>query len=424
MSVPKSNNSGEQVLCEGGTTQYSGRPTAAATDPVANTSTVTFNPLNNPSQPSLINLGAGARHLAAVIVNGKGLGQYRLITGYDGAQTITVSPAWNVLPDTTSTVIIEYVADRWVTYHNDLEGDPDIYNIASSGMTAMAPVGGCYDWIGDSNTIKYMNSVVAFWETGDQYFKNQIDPCYFNYFANNVIQSCYRGMGSFCSNQNTTQYPEVGYLGTVFRNNVLSNITTVGAFQTTTVRAVVGAPMDMTLYEHNDFSNMPDGFTCDLNGGGSWVKDTVLYKNTFDLGPAPVSGSFGINFGVNTELPVLRGNLWTSFAATYAGPLPGAILEVPVRNFNLAGTAGGGVQTAYTAIWNSGTAPLDWTAVSSSAWLTLSSGSGTDADQNANSPLAFTCNPSGLQPGTYTGTITVTGAAQTKKLMVTFTVSP
>jgi hypothetical protein len=424
MSVPKGNNSGEQVLCEGGTTQYSGRPTAAATDPVANISTITFNPLNNSSQTNLTNLGAGAQGLAAVIVNGKGLGQYRLITGYNGAQTITVSPAWNVLPDATSTVIIEYVADRWVAYHNNLAGDPSSYDTMYSAMTALAPVGGCYDWIGDSNTVKYMNRAVTFWETGDQYFHNQTDPCYFIYFANNLIQSCYHGIGSYCSNQNATQYPEIGYLGTVFRNNTLSNITTVGAFQTTAARAVVGSPMDLTLFEHNNFTNLPEGFACDLNSGGSWVKNTVLYKNTFDLGTAPVSGSFGINFGVNTQLPALRGNTWTGFATTYAGPPPGAILEIPVRNFNLSGAASGGVQTAYTAIWNSGTAPLNWLAVSSAAWLKLSSVGGTVADQNSSAPVALTCNPAGLQPGAYTGTITVSGAAQTKELGVTFTVLP
>jgi hypothetical protein len=302
-------------------------------------------------------------------------------------------------------------------------------------MTAIEPYGGCYEWIGDSNTIKYMNRAMDICELQQDIGSSgseiaTINPCYFNYYANNTIQSCHAGIGasSVCPTNTSGQDIGIGFLGTVLRNNTLSNITTVGAYETTNPASHPStAPpgtMDMTVFEHNFFINVPTGFDCNFGRGVSPIKNAVLYKNTFDLGPAAFPGSIGIDFAATTLDPALRENTWAGFATTSAGPQPGPILELPVRNFNLLGTTNGGAQDALIAIWNSGSAPLDWTAVANSAWLTVTPASGTVADQNSASRATLSCNPAKLVPGVYTGVITVTGAAQTKKLMVTFTVSP
>jgi hypothetical protein len=470
LTPPLNNNSGEQVLCEGGYSQDEGSPTAEATNPVANTSTATFSNLN-------LNLGGttdgtGNTAWAATIVSGKGLGQYRLITGYDaGAQTITVSPAWNVLPDANSIVIIGRAADKWVVYHNDLEGNPNLYNQIYSAMTAIEPYGGCYDWVGDSNTIKYMFSGLCIAEiqqnpaivNSEQNQIVSINPCYFNYYTNNIIQSCFEGIRTGSDNPTITSNQNfgTGFLGTVFRNNTVA--ATVGAYENTDATAASYSPsgvtpgvtMDMTLFEHNSFTIEPNlfpsapesayeptGFDCDfsthyynppLDTPVVQAQDAVLYKNTFALDPTtPPSGTIGIYFATTTLNPTLRENTWTGFATTYAGTPPGAIIQAPARNFAVSGTSGSSAQTATLTICNSGTAPLSWTATSNVAWLTLSLGSGSQyrllrgsiADQNSSSILTLTCNPAGLQPGIYTGMVTILGASPAETIEVDFTVSP
>lgn len=401
-------NTGEQVMCEGNWTDYEGAPTSATA------TTVTFSDLNTSYVGDV-----------AVICNGKGLGQHRDVTAYDaGSKTITVSPAWNVIPDATSDVLIARSAPRWVVYHNNMDGKDD-YAARYSATTAIEPFGGCYDWIGDSNTITNMYAAICCASINQNNpFIPSIDPVYFNYYANNIIQSCYEGL------RNTSNLPAiattsgVGYLGNVFTNNSLTDITTYGARLWTDNTGTPGVPFDVSVFEHSTFTNVPQAVECNQSGIGSRVKNALFYKNVFNRGTAPLAGSFGIDFGPSTYTPDIRVNSWLNFQTTYAGSLPGGLLEVPNRPFEVLGTAGGSSQTAAMTIWNAGTSSLSWTATSDSAWLTLSSGSGTVADETASSSVTLTCNPTSLAAGTYTGTVTVTGASQTKKVVVTFTVSP
>ena len=53
----------------------------------------------------------------AVIVSGTGMGQNRMITAENG-QTITVSPPWNIIPDTTSVMILTYGLSNVAVYDN------------------------------------------------------------------------------------------------------------------------------------------------------------------------------------------------------------------------------------------------------------------------------------------------------------------
>jgi hypothetical protein len=413
LGPPPNDNSGEKILCEGNYTRYSSNPTSETRN------TVTFGGLAS---------GGNWTGLTAVIVGGKGLGQYRLITGYDGAQTFTVSPAWNVLPDANSTVIVARAADRWVVYHNDLEGQPFYYNTVYTAMTAIEPYGGCYEWIGDSNTIKYMYAAMCIAGIKQNDLNGAgINPCFFNFYVNNSISSCFEGIRATTALPTGTQDYGTSFLGTVFRGNTLSDISTVGVYQSTNGSSppvAPGKPYDLTLFEHNTLTNLPDGFNCDINATGLPVKNVVLYKNSFDRGTASFPGSFGINFVATTLDPTLKGNNWTGFETTYAGTLTGAVINAPVRSFGVSGAAGGRAQTAAMTIWNSGTGPLNWTVASDSDWLTFSSGSGTVADENSSSVSTLLCNPAALQPGTYSGTVTIRGTSRPEALTVTFMVSP
>jgi hypothetical protein len=412
-------NSGAAVISEGADIRWQCNPAAATP------TTVTLSTVNQSGTfPHDNEFNDG---MTAIVAGGKGLGQYRVITSYDGgSNTITVSPAWNVVPDNTNLVLIGRATDKWAFYHNTFQGK-SYYATVYTGMSGIQPDGGAYEWICDNNTITQMRGGLYF---GASEGTSLGGGCYFNYCTNNIINSCYEGIGVGF----TAPLAEIEFLGNVFRNNVISDITTDGAYEGTP-GAVTFPSFDLTLFEHNTFNNLPYGFDCAGNRAFALLGppnsnqdaltiNTLLYKNAFNLGTAAYAGSFGINFGTNTLSPALNGNTWTGFATTYSGALPGTILDMPIGNFAVPGITGGGPQTVTLPLWNSGTAPLVWTAVSDSSWLTVSSGNGTVADQDSTSAITLTCNPAGLAPGTYIGTITIVGGSEPETVPVTFTVSP
>ena len=309
-------NAGEQILCEGGVNTYDRGPVAGA-----GPSTVTFrDPLGT---------DYGTVSATAVIVAGKGLGQYRRVTGSDGDRTLSVSPAWNVPPDATSVVLVEAGTSRWVIFHNTLDGRSH-YATAYSAMTAVEPYGGCYEWIADRNNITNMRTALFVAAVQDPVSaKNCIHPCYFHFYGNNLIRDCYRGILVGCGSPDSNLDPGVGFLGCVFRNNVLTDILDRGVSETTfqtTTPASPGCAFDLTLFEHNLFSDIPFGFDCDLEAP-ALVKNTVAYRNTFSLGTADPVGSVGVAFGSTALTPVFSENTWTGFAATYSGTPPGSLID-------------------------------------------------------------------------------------------------
>jgi hypothetical protein len=423
---------GSAVISEGTHSWYQGTPAAATA------TTVTFSDLNTSGNGSnfIPAVATFTNNWVAVITGGTGLGQYRLISTYDELNTITVSPAWTVPPDQSSTVLIARGADKWVVYNNSFQGK-GYYATENVGMAGIQPNAGGYEWIGDNNTITQMNTALIAEASELASGVETAAPCYFLYYTNNTIQNCYEGIRAGIGTAGIPQPYGIGFLGNVFRNNSVSNITTDGAYACTDAGATV--PLDMTVFEHNAFTNLTNGINLDNNVPGtghgvhSSAQNVILYKNNLSLGTAAPTGSFGVYFGPDTLSPALQGNSYQGFASNYAGTLPGVILEVPNRTFNLAGASGGIAQTATMTIWNSGTAPLNWLASSDSGWLTFSLSNGTQARHlqgsvadESSSTATLTCNPAGLPPGTYTGTITITSVAvsQSEILTVNFTVSP
>ncbi|HZP61570.1 MAG TPA: glycosyl hydrolase family 28-related protein [Opitutaceae bacterium] len=401
-------NTGEQILCEGYLNTYD---CAAPTAATATTLTLAGSSTNYTGN-----------FATAVIVSGKGLGQYRRVTGYAPAgKVITISPAWNVIPDSSSRVLMEAGSYQWVIYDNNFSGK-DYYADGYTAMTAIEPYGGCYDWVGDSNAISDMHTAL-YLQAVQGYSSSMpcIHPCFFNLFARNFIQSCSSGLRASCSLPNTTRDPGVGFIGNIYRGNNLSDIVDLGAFHAMDENpSVPGSPMDMTLFEHNILTNLSQAFDLSPQDQVRTV-DTLLYKNAAQRGASSLPGSFAVNFAPTTSNPALSGNRWEGFETTYAGNSPGFILEVPFRTFDLSSAS----PSAVMQILNSGTSALSWKASSSAPWLTLSSTDGTIPDEDARSDVTLTCNPAGLSPGTHTATITISavGNFQVKRVTVAFTTS-
>lgn len=99
----------------------------------------------------------------AVVVAGRGLGQYRQVKAYDPATgLITLARPWRILPDTASQVLICRSVNRQVVYRNQLDAKPRAYqsesHIASAGVE---PFGISFDLIIDSNRFTEMRSGLA-----------------------------------------------------------------------------------------------------------------------------------------------------------------------------------------------------------------------------------------------------------------------
>lgn len=293
-------NSGEQVMCEGNITRFEGNPTAVSA------TTATFSTLS-----------ANFIGQTAVICRGKGLGQHRIITGYNSAsRTITVTPAWNVVPDRDSTVMIANAADRWVIYRNHFDGKND-YASRPTATTAIEPFGGCYNWVGDSNVISHMRIAIYVTALEQTSPVASIAPCYFNYYANNSITESYRGLHVASGIREDIE--TVGILGNVFRHNTLSDLKSSGINLYTPPQLRTGSPFDMILFEKNTFSNLAEGLDFDERRNGSRVKNTLLLGNSFHRGTAPFGGSLGVNFAATTFTPTFADNTWIGFERSYAG---------------------------------------------------------------------------------------------------------
>ena len=402
-------NSGEQLLWED-STKYSGTPTSATGTTVSFKSTAFF------ADP-----GLPAGSYDAVIVNGTGLGQHRKIVGCVGA-TITVSPAWNVPPDSSSTVLIAGVVSHCAIYHNSIQGKSD-YATRETASAGVQPYGNSYDFVVDDNTISQTRAGIYLWGMSETSLSPQSITCsYFNYVANNTVHNCLNGIVGVSQAWNgwpgADPYPGISYLGNTCADNTVTSVTSGGMVEWATC-APIGDQLDLNVFDHNTVTNTPTGINL---GPNNRITNTLAYKNTLSLGTAPLSASVGLALG-SGENPALRQNTYTGFASIYGvAQTPVQTIEAPSHVVSVQGTARGPVVTASFALWNACSSPLSWTAASDSAWLTAANPSGSISNENGVSTIALTCNPAALAHGVYSGTVTVAGTSQARSYTVIFTV--
>ena len=401
-------NSGEQILWENAT-KYSGMPLFATQ------TTVTFGANAFLQDPGLL----GGSY-DAIIVNGTGLGQHRKITGCTGT-TITVSPAWNVPPDSTSTVIIAGVIFHCAVYQNTLQGKSDYVN-RDTASTGVQPFGNSYDFVVDSNTISQVRKGVILWGMGEASLKPQSITCaYFNYVANNTVHNCTDGIVGVSQAWGgwpvTDPYPGISFLGNTCVGNTVDSITD-GGFAEVAASAPIGNQLDLNVFDQNTVTNAPAGIVLDTNSG---INNTIIYKNSLSLGTAVTSGSVGLSLATNATSAV-RQNQYAGFESRYNGAhTPALSIEAPYHVISVQGTAHGPAVKASLVLWNAGTASLTWNVSSGTNWLSANQ-TGSIPDENGASTIALTCNPANLAQGVYSGSVTVTGATQARTYTVNFTV--
>ena len=103
-----------------------------------------------------------------------------------------------------------------------------------------------------------------------------------------------------------------------------------------------------------------------------------------------------------------------------------AALGVDTRNVSFTASQGSGALTQQLHVLNTGGGSLSFTAAattsSGGSWLSISPANGT-ATPSSPASLTVTATPGSLAPGTYSGTVTVTGAGSSINIPVTLSVS-
>ncbi|HEU5078469.1 MAG TPA: glycosyl hydrolase family 28-related protein [Opitutaceae bacterium] len=413
-------NYGEIFLFEYNQANFDGSPVSTTA------TTATFSSVTDKVVPGL----------AAVIIRGKGLGQIRRVTSVNATTgQITVSPAWNVIPDTTSRIALQSALAHAVIHGNAIDGKKANVDSTKSTAQAGAMLQGCLDITVAGNTINECRMGLNPYSYGQNPTYAPV-PGFFQLYRDNTInytlsafQDRFNGTGATVA-QDDTLYT----LAHDFRHNTVTNTLTRSLevyFNTTTASDVyyTSPTMEMVTMQHNEITDTKRGYG--RTGTPSKIGSVLLLNNDIDAGSMAGSAVYAA-FTPLSGKPAQGGNVYTNFSTVYSNypgsPVYAPVLELPYRRLTLEGTSGGSTETGTLLIWNSGTDTLPWTAVSDSAWLSVSSTSGSVLDQNSSASVTLTANPASLSPGTYTGTVTVTSTTtsgtQVKKMTVEFIVTP
>lgn len=191
------------------------------------------------------------------VVNGKGQGQYRLITVDGGTGTLTVSPNWNVIPNSSSSIVINYLNTNTEVYSNSIQGRSDFnsYNSSSAGVQLY---GNCSGFVVDNNAISQVQHGMYVWTIQDNNFN--FSPSYFNIWKNNTVTNSKHGATlNYTNSQGVTYTVGTGMLGTLLASCTLNTMVTDGFTEIISDAAAFGSRTDSTLIYNNSAAFVPVG---------------------------------------------------------------------------------------------------------------------------------------------------------------------
>ncbi len=158
------------------------------------------------------------------------------------------------------------------------------------------------------------------------------------------------------------------------------------------------------------FSFAPDHGTSPFNGTASYVGPATNYSNDMLVVHAK-SGSttaVGAIYCMNEALGRSDTNVFCKPRAA----------DLPMNQMNFGFSAGSGASSQVSNILSSGASGYPFTVSSSVPWATVSPASGI-----APLPITVKVDPTGLAPGTYTGSVTITAEGTNEVIGVTAVVS-
>ncbi len=197
-------NNGEQINWEGTITYFNG--------------SVSVGSANTVMLSNYTGSAAGPGFVVAV-VGGKGVGQVRTVARSDGS-LVTLDTPWNVVPDATSTVVLETLPHNIVVYRNTFTAKPYITTSTTPiGSTAVEMFQGVSQLIVDGNTFSKVGMGVGLWGgptvPGDT---ANSDPVLFTTVARNTFDGVKNGV--LWSRAAATG--QASFVGNVLQQNVLT----------------------------------------------------------------------------------------------------------------------------------------------------------------------------------------------------------
>jgi len=363
-------NTGEQIMFEHQRTIYRGKVLSATAN------TVTCEALN-----------ANHTSLVLTVIEGRGFGQSRLITAVNtGNGMVTVDEPWQVVPDSSSTVMIGRYVFKMTVHNNYLDGAPQCYkdgsyayepetyiNTASCGVSFY---GGHLQCVVANNTMIELEGGMLNWSIPQDINGSGIRhamPNYFNLYTDNDVDGARYGMGDLVYGAGSDTFvDDVAILGTVWRGNNFSNITDTLVISNSDHP---GAVIETCVLDHNIATTHKY-----CNYAATGPENQIWIGNSIN-GPGSEPG---IKF-VDNYVPVLRDNTWNGFSSAYGGTRPGPALEIPVRVVEVSDDS----SSTAVEVRNSGTDTLNWTATTTSPWLNITTDSGAIASEQGEVELAF-----------------------------------
>ena len=147
-------NAGEQIMLEDIANIYEGGVKSAD----SNTLTLSGTPIKIPS----------AGKSAVVITKGKGVGQYRYVTGYK-SQKVTLSEKWDIVPDSTSRVMIFNSFSNFAIHNNKIDGfvnHNEAYT-ATCGVQAYGSIVNCFITKNEFRNMAYGTCITTHYRCND-----------------------------------------------------------------------------------------------------------------------------------------------------------------------------------------------------------------------------------------------------------------
>ncbi|MEE9368643.1 MAG: glycosyl hydrolase family 28-related protein [Pontiella sp.] len=386
-------NSGEQFMSEGETLGWRGNPSAATS------STVVL--------PELPDNWAGN---VLTVVEGKGMGQSRkLVSVANGL--VTLDEAWTSIPDTSSIIVVGSYTRRIIIHGNYLEGtDQAVTRSDHTAVTGVEPYGGAVEWIVADNTMHKLRQGIHQFSIYNTRMVNAPEyvcpPHFFNEYKNNTLDGCREGIVIFVIQEIRADVPFISdksYMGMLYRNNVMTNITK-RAIQT--VKTTPDGQYALTVFDKNSIHTKD---VC--------VEDAEGQENYVWVGNSFMGSGSGAGMTIaDNHVPSLRNNTWSGFSSAYGGTLPGAVLEVPQRVLELDS----GALSQEVHVYNSGTEALNWTASASESWVNIIQSDNTIAGEQDVGAFTIEIDEATAPASETEAIITVSGDGQTKEMTVTY----
>ncbi|MBY0585955.1 hypothetical protein K2X85_02200 [bacterium] len=347
-----SDNIGEQILWEGATSVFQGRPVSWTAN------TITFQQVS-----STLDFSDGRRYIN--IVQNQGVGQSRRILGAtrSGTQiTLTLESPLTVQVDATSDISILWQSEKCVVFNNNLNGIAE--NVTRStyiGTSGIMLYTGTSDFIIDSNQFTDIRRPISIYS----YTENNLGyPSYEagmnTIVSNNVIRNARYGMvyysyGGIPMTNSPQSRERSGLLGNVFRGNIVESALKSGldvSYQRRNGEFPAGDVVDNLIIEHNTFRNVPTGINFSLGLTPDYsavavnqavVRDALVYKNVVTrntVNPGIVdAGSKGIIVGMGQSVSLI-GNDISGFDESVADDTPVTVRKTSNPNeytFTLSG---------------------------------------------------------------------------------------